>query len=155
MSITIDLGNKKIKIDSSVLNAINYYKQLNIKDCEAGGILISRENKETGNLIVEYATEPYDKDKRTRTSFHRKDKKHIEFYNKLYKDYNAIYAYIGEWHTHPEDYPNYSYIDINNWKKISKSNQDKEKIYYHLIVGNKEIRVWEYIYNSKHAKRIY
>lgn len=155
MSITINLENKKIKIDSSVLNVINYYKQLNIKDCEAGGILIGRENKETGNLIIEYATEPYDKDKRTRMSFHRKDKKHIEFYNKLYKDYNSIYAYIGEWHTHPEDYPNYSCIDINNWKKISKSNEDKDKIYYHVIVGNKEIRIWEYIYNLKYAKRIY
>ena len=155
MSIIIELENTKIKIDDSVVNLINHYKQLNRKDCEAGGILIGRENKESGNIIIEYATEPYDKDKQTRTSFHRKDKKHIEFYKKLYEDYNGIYAYVGEWHTHPEDYPSYSFIDINNWKKISKSNKDKEKRYYHLILGVKEIRIWEYKYNSKHAKRIY
>ncbi|MGK0467247.1 Mov34/MPN/PAD-1 family protein [Clostridium sp.] len=155
MCIIINLQNKKIKIDDGIVKLISCYKQIDRKDCEAGGILIGRENKETGNLIVEYATEPYDKDKRKRMSFYRKDKKHIDFYNKLYEDYTGIYAYIGEWHSHPEDYPNYSSIDINNWKKISKINVDKEKIYYHLIVGNKEIRVWEYHYNSKLAKRIY
>jgi integrative and conjugative element protein (TIGR02256 family) len=155
MSITIELENKKIKIDDSVVNLISHYKQLEEKDCEAGGILIGRENKESGNLIIEYATEPYGKDKRTRISFHRRDRKHIEFYNTLYEKYSGIYAYVGEWHTHPENYPSYSSTDIKNWRKISKINADKQKIYYHLILGNKEIRVWEYSYNSKDAKRIY
>lgn len=155
MCIVIELKNKKIKIEDNVLNLINSYKQLNRRDCEAGGILIGRENKESGNIIIEYASEPYEKDKRTRTSFYRQDKKHVEFYNDLYSKNNEIYAYIGEWHTHPEDYPNYSSKDINNWKRISKINNDKEKVYYHLILGNKEIRVWEYIYNLKDAKRVY
>ena len=155
MCIIIDLEDKKIKINESIVKFISCYKQLNRKDCEAGGILIGRENKETGNIIIEYATEPYDKDKRKRTSFYRKDKIHIEYYNRLYEDYNGIYAYIGEWHTHPENYPNYSSVDINSWKKIAKSNKDKEKKYYHLIVGIKEIRVWEYSYGSKYAERIY
>ncbi len=155
MSITIDLKSNKIKIDDSVVSLINNYKQLNKNDCEAGGILIGRENKESGNIIIEYGTEPYDTDKRTRTSFIRRDKQHIKFYNSLYEKHNGIYAYIGEWHTHPEDYPNYSSIDIKNWKKISRCNDDKGKKYYHLILGNKEIRLWEYTYNSKDAKRIY
>lgn len=155
MSITIELEDKKIKIVDSVLELINRYRQLNRKDCEAGGILIGRENRESGNLIIEYATEPYDKDKRMRMFFNRKDKKHIEFYKRLYENYNGIYAYVGEWHTHPEDYPNYSRIDINSWRKISKINEDKEKKYYHIILGMKELRIWEYKYNLKSGKRIY
>ncbi|MFZ5969396.1 MAG: Mov34/MPN/PAD-1 family protein [Bacillota bacterium] len=155
MSITIELKNKKIKFDNSVVILMNSYRQLSLKDYEAGGILIGRENKETGNLIIEYATIPYEKDKRTRAFFYRKDKQHIEFYNKLYNENNGIYAYIGEWHTHPEDYPNYSYADIKNWGSIAKRNEDKGKIYYHVIVGNKEIRIWEYQYTLKDAKRIY
>ncbi|MDU5722359.1 MAG: Mov34/MPN/PAD-1 family protein [Clostridium butyricum] len=155
MSIIIELENRNIKIDDTVLDLISQYKQLGRTDCEAGGILIGRENKESGNLIIEYATEPYDKDKRTRTSFIRKDKKHIDIFNNLYTDYSGIYAYIGEWHTHPEDYPTYSHTDINNWKKISKINEDKEKIYYHFILGIKEFRVWEYKCNMKSAKRVY
>ncbi|KOY65396.1 Mov34/MPN/PAD-1 family protein [Clostridium sporogenes] len=153
MSITIDLENKKIKIEDSVINLMNSYKQVHEEDCEAGGILIGRENIDTGNVIIEYATEPCKKDKRERNYFHRKDKKHIEVYNNLYKKHNSIYAYIGEWHTHPEDYPTYSYIDINNWRRITRINSDKKKIYYHVIVGNKDLRIWEY--NVKQIKRVY
>jgi integrative and conjugative element protein (TIGR02256 family) len=156
MDIVIQLKDKKIKLDKSIVNLMNRYRQESKKDPEAGGILIGRENKDSGNIIIEYATEPYHKDKRTRTSFLRRDKKHMEYFTKLYNEYNGTYAYIGEWHTHPEDYPNYSSIDINNWNSISKlNNVDKEKVYYHVIVGNKEIGVWEYGYSLKHANRIY
>lgn len=154
MSITIDLEDKKIKINANVIDLMNSYKQLNINDCEAGGILIGRESKETGNTIIEYATEPYHKDKRTRNSFLRKDKKHIQFYKQLYEENNGIYAYIGEWHTHSEDYPNYSRIDSNNWNKISNKNNDKDKVYYHVIVGNKEIRAWQFNCRTKLLKRV-
>lgn len=155
MDIIIKTETKIIKIVSSVVAKMNSYRQLNKRDCEAGGILIGRENIETGNLIIEYITEPYKKDKRTRILFYRKDKKHIEFYNKLYKAHNGIYAYIGEWHTHPQDCPKYSWIDLKNWERISKMNEDKERTYYHVIVGNKEITVWEYNLRNKKAKRIY
>jgi integrative and conjugative element protein (TIGR02256 family) len=155
MDIIIELDNKKIKIVSSVVDLMNSYKQTNAWDFEAGGILIGRENIETGNIIIEYATEPYCKDKRQRNFFYRKDKRHIEYFRKLHEENNGIYAYVGEWHTHPEDYPNYSCIDINNWSKISNINDDKEKIYYHIIIGKKEVRAWEYSFLSKEAKRIY
>lgn len=155
MNITIKLDNKKIKIAQEVIDLMNSYKQLAIMDYEAGGILIGRENIETGNIVIEYATAPYSKDERTRTLFHRKDKKHIEFFQRLYKENSGIYAYIGEWHTHPEDYPNYSSKDINNWRKIARKDDDKQKVFYHIIVGIKEIRVWAYSNISKVAERIY
>lgn len=154
MSITVESDGRKIKIDSKVVELMNSYKQLNSRDCEAGGILIGRENKASGNLIIEYATEPYEKDKRTRTTYNRKDKKHIHLYEELYNENNAIYAYNGEWHTHPEEYPNYSITDINNWKRIAKTNQDRGKEYYHIIVGTQEIRMWKYQFGQKIATRI-
>lgn len=155
MSITIKLKNKKIKVVSSIVALMNNYKQLSPEGYEAGGILIGRENKDTGNIIIEYATTPYEKDRRTRNHFYRKDKQHIEFYNKHYKNNNGIYAYIGEWHTHPEDCPDYSQLDIRNWRRISKINTDKEKTYYHIIVGKRDIGIWEYRYNTRDAVRIY
>lgn len=155
MSITINLNHKKIKISDDVIKIMTSYMQLDKKDCEAGGILIGRESKETGNIIIEHATKPYKKDKRSRHFFHRRDKSHVDFFNNLYVKYNNIYGYIGEWHTHPEDFPNYSGIDLNNWNKISKMNEDKEKIYYHIIVGNREVRVWEYKYPFRQTFRIY
>lgn len=154
MSITVESEGRKIKVDSKIVELMNSYKQLTSRDCEAGGILIGRENKNTRNLIIEYATEPYEKDKRTRSSYIRKDKRHMQIFNELYNENNSIYAYVGEWHTHPEEYPNYSSVDINNWKQIAKINQDKDKVYYHVIVGTNEIRMWKYQHGLKIATRI-
>ena len=78
MSINVQLNGRSIKISDEVLELFNRYRQLKKNDCEAGGILIGRENIDSGNLIIEYATEPYKRDKRTRYSFIRKDKKVIK-----------------------------------------------------------------------------
>lgn len=156
MSITIQLNDRSIKLSDEVLVLLNKYRQLKKNDYEAGGILIGRENIDSGNLIIEYATEPYKEDKRTRYSFIRKDKTHIEFFNKLYNETRNIYCYIGEWHTHPEKNPSYSTIDIKNWRKIANSNSNnKEKVYYHLIVGEDAISIWEYCLLNNNIKKIY
>lgn len=153
--ITMQINDKKIKVTEQVVQVMSQHCQLDFLSKEAGGIIIGRENIENGNLIIEYITQPYKKDKRTRYSFYRKDARHINFYNELYQKYNGIYAYVGEWHTHPEDYPNYSGVDIKNWKEIAQSNSDKDKKYYHFIIGRKEIRIWEYCGISNIANRVY
>lgn len=155
MSITIKLRDRSIKITDDVLNLMNTYRQLKNVDFEAGGMLIGRENINTNNLIIEYATEPYKKDKRKRYSFIRRDKEHISFFNKIYNENGKIYCYIGEWHTHPEKHPSYSSIDLKNWTKIAKSNSDKEKVYYHLILGEDSICIWEYCLLDDIVKKIY
>ena len=155
MSITIKLRDRSIKITDDVLNLMNTYRQLSSTDFEAGGILIGRENIDSSNLIVEYATETYKNDKRKHYSFIRKDKAHIDFFNKLYNENGKIYCYIGEWHTHPEKCPVYSSIDIKNWRKIAKSNSDKEKVYYHLIVGEDSVCIWEYCLIDNRVQKIY
>lgn len=147
--IIIEDKGIKIKIDKNIVEKMIAYRQIDKVQHEAGGILIGRENKENDNIIVEYATEPFEKDKRSRYSFLRKDRKHLEYYKHMYEQHNGIYAYIGEWHTHAEDYPNYSRQDIRNWKKIAKMNPDKEKVYYHIIVGNKKIRGWRLFKTGK------
>lgn len=139
-NIILNDSERKVKITEEVINLFNRYKQ-NGKECEAGGILIGREDKNNGNLIIEYATYPLEKDIRKRYRFYRKDKGHIDYYNKIYKENNGIYAYIGEWHTHPEKFPTPSLIDKKNWKKIwnKKGNGDL----FNIIVGTKEIRIWK------------
>lgn len=113
-----------------------------MKACEAGGILIGRENAGNTNLVIEYITEPMSKDKRSRYRFLRQDTGHIDFFEKLYNENEGIYGYIGEWHTHPENIPHYSFIDSNNWRRIGKKIKSEKQ--YHLIVGIQEIGIWEY-----------
>ena len=40
-----------------------------------------------------------------------------------------------------EDIPHYSIIDLTNWRKISK--EDPKEMQYHIIVGRKQLRIWE------------
>jgi integrative and conjugative element protein (TIGR02256 family) len=44
--------------------------------------------------------------------------------------------YVGEWHTHPEDVPAPSTIDLQEWSIVMKRNPGKPMIF--LIVGRKE-----------------
>ena len=139
--IEIEMNKNKIKICDEVTKAILKYVQYGRNDTEAGGIIIGRENLGNSNIILEFITEPMGDDIRTRTSYIRKDLGHIEYYNRLYFENNGVYAYYGEWHTHPEDFPNYSIIDLINWNKIAR--HDPKGVQYHLIAGRKAVVIWE------------
>ncbi|MBQ4069439.1 MAG: Mov34/MPN/PAD-1 family protein [Lachnospiraceae bacterium] len=144
---------KTIKICEDVLSTLYKYRQIEQTSCEAGGVLIGRENLDNDNLIIEYVTVPMRNDRRTRTRFFREDKGHIDYYSKLFENYGGIYLYVGEWHTHPEEYPQYSIVDICNWRRISKTLPKNVK-QFHVIVGNKALRVWEFSRGFSGAKEI-
>ncbi|MDU2591783.1 MAG: Mov34/MPN/PAD-1 family protein [Paeniclostridium sordellii] len=145
MSITISKLGYKIKIKDEVIKVLKSYRQLKKNDYEAGGMLIGYETL-NGDIIIEFATEPFKRDKRKRFSFDRVDKKHNNILKSVWEREGNIHTYMGEWHTHPENYPNYSFKDKKNWIKIG-SKLDKEK-FIHIIVGNKSIFIWEYNVNG-------
>lgn len=147
MSVMISNVGYKIKIKDEVIEILKSYRQLNIDDCESGGMLIGYEVL-NGDIIIEYATKPFKRDRRKRFSFDRVDKKHNKILKSIWETQGNIHVYMGEWHTHPENYPNYSFKDKENWVKIGEK-MNKEK-FIHLIVGNKSIGIWEYNpYNKK------
>lgn len=151
MEIIISSSNnaRRIKIDSHVLDNITKYRQTKRGDKEAGGILIGRECIDTNNLIIEHLTVPFSKDVRSRYGFKRRDAKHIEIFQDIHKSSGNIYAYVGEWHTHPELSPSYSQIDYRNWLKIVREGCWQYSNYYFVIVGIEKIGVWECSYKEK------
>lgn len=151
MSVIIANLGYKIKIKDEVIEIIKSYKQIDKKDYEAGGILIGYETL-NGDIIIEYATKPYEEDKRSRVSFDRIDKSHNRILKSIWENQGNIHIYIGEWHTHPEHYPNYSSQDKKNWIQIA-ANMNKEK-FIHVIVGNSEIGIWQYTKNDKKILKI-
>lgn len=151
--VILESDNSKIKISNYVLQVIFNYVQIKYVDTEAGGILIGRENLGNENIVLEYSTAPMQKDVRRRTRYLRKDSRHVEYYRKLYDENNGIYAYYGEWHTHPEDNPTYSSIDLDNWRKIAK--EDPKEIQYHIIAGRKSLVMWKMNKGFVIPKRIY
>lgn len=150
--MVIENNDRKIKFCDNTLKIMKKYIQAGHKSFEAGGILIGRENCGNSNLIIEFVTEPMPSDRRSRCRYLRKDTGHIQFFEKLYAENNGIYGYIGEWHTHPENIPHYSFIDFNNWKKIGK--EMKSDFQYHVIVGIQEVGIWEYSVLTKRITKI-
>jgi integrative and conjugative element protein (TIGR02256 family) len=94
---------------------------------ESGGLLLGYIRGD--HFDVETITTPYKNDKFSQFSFERNDRKHLE---KLKKKYGI--TYIGEWHTHPEDVPFPSPIDILEWNTI-KSTRNYPLVF--LILGFK------------------
>ena len=82
-------------------------------------------------------------DKRTRTQFIRGEKMHQRIITSAWKKSNKTSNYLGEWHTHPEKYPSPSSQDFKNWKEILSTRTFSSLYLYFLIVGIKEINIWE------------
>lgn len=149
--MTFSFEGRQIKICMSVLEIIMEYLQKDKSATEAGGLIIGRENKSNSNLIIEFVTTPMPGDLRMRNRYFRKDKKHVQDFNELYEKSSGTYVYIGEWHTHPEAIPHYSFIDTKNWRKIGK-NAPPNSRQYHLIAGYDALRIWEYSYIERRSR---
>lgn len=145
--------DRTIKISSEVIKTIYKYIQKTDKAFEAGGILLGREDIETNNLIIDFCTEPFYNDKRSRFKFERIDKKHITEFERINLENDNIYLYIGEWHTHPELLPSYSKTDKDNWIKIHKEDTCYD-FQYQIIAGIEELRIWK-VENEKIENIIY
>ena len=154
MNMIIEHDQRYIKIMHSVLLVIDKYRQFDTASCEAGGVLIGRENITNNNLIIEYASEPLACDRRTPYSFIRIDKGHVDFFNNLYNKNQEIYFYVGEWHTHPEEIPMYSIMDLLNWKRICRRIKGSHT-QIHIIAGSDAICLWEFSSSTKTAKKIF
>ncbi|WEA41641.1 Mov34/MPN/PAD-1 family protein [Lysinibacillus fusiformis] len=138
----------KIQIKPIVLRGLFHYKQVNKSDFEAGGILIGRFLSENENVIIDNYTEPSCYDIRKRYYFERLTKVHQDILNKVWKESCGTQNYLGEWHTHPEDVPSPSLHDLRSWRiLLQNQNKDVNKLFF-IIVGIKEIRIWEGFTNN-------
>lgn len=141
-SIVFDDHDHMIEIDSQIIDRIFEYRQTDKYHMEAGGVIIGRELKSTGNLIIEEMTEPQFLDKQSRFRFERKDPAHKEYFEELYLKADKTYGYFGEWHTHPESIPDYSATDKRNWIKLYQELPQKHTLYF-IIAGIDSVGVWK------------
>lgn len=142
--------NSRLKINDDVLESFRTYHQLENSDTEAGGVLMGRFIEGSSDIIIDLITEPSKKDKRERYFF----KKHLETHQKLvdktWEESDGTYNYLGEWHTHPEQYPSPSFHDRREWKRVLKKTQCESSFLFFIIVGTLSTEVW--MGNRKNAK---
>lgn len=125
-------------IQDAVLEVFEKYAQTNIFMPESGGILLGYVREP--HLEVLEATEPNRWDKRLRCFFDRSAKGHHDLAQQRSTESSGLVRYLGEWHTHPEDYPSPSSVDKSGWIKLANKRQDKRPVLA-IIVGRKGLHV--------------
>jgi integrative and conjugative element protein (TIGR02256 family) len=120
------------------------YKQHTKQDREGCGILMCSVDKNNSDIYINYATSPQTHDVRRRAYFFLKDKKHQERLDQVHKESKGTIFLCGTWHSHPEDKPKASELDVSEWKKFINGNSGVIQFFYFIIVGRKEIALYTY-----------
>lgn len=120
----------RVLIPASVAEEINQFRQEGQFQHEAGGVLLGL--RRGPHIEVVKVTTPMAGDIRTRTSFLRRDPRHFEIAQRLWRESNGTIGYVGEWHTHPEPWPSPSRVDTAEWRKVLRLEQ---RLTVFVIVG--------------------
>jgi integrative and conjugative element protein (TIGR02256 family) len=119
-------------LQQPVLDVFHKHAQFGTKTSESGGILLG--HVRGAHLEILEATEPTFFDRRLRYFFERGWHGHRNIAERRWRKSNGLVRYVGEWHTHPEDYPTPSYVDRNEWLALAKKREDKRPVLA-IIVG--------------------
>lgn len=113
---------------------------------EAGGIILGQVY-ENNRVCLTEVSEPNEFDKSSRFSFVRDKRMAQLIVNEAFHKSGGKLIYLGEWHTHPEQYPRPSEIDKRMIKRQFEKNRINESFLILLIQGTEDI--YAAIYNGK------
>jgi len=127
-----------LNFSKSTLETFYQHVQGSDFDCEAGGLLLG--SVHGAHMLIEQATAPTEWDKRFRYLFERMPFGHEAIALSRWLASQGTVRYLGEWHTHPEDYPYPSGLDRSEWNHLSAKRLDKRAMLA-VIVGRKALHV--------------
>lgn len=119
MLCPLPFGNDEAKllVEDPLLASLAPYRQLASFEPEAGGILMGY--RRGAHIHITEATFPSKDDVRNRFRFFRHANHHQSIALQRWEDTDRTLDYVGEWHTHPEDAPVPSHIDLKHWREIA------------------------------------
>ncbi|EOB3110734.1 MULTISPECIES: Mov34/MPN/PAD-1 family protein [Yersinia] len=134
------IDNKRALLHFSDATLGTFYKHIQFtnSDCEAGGLLLG--SIHGNHMLIEQATVPTVWDKRFRYLFERMPFGHDAIALARWTASQGTIRYLGEWHTHPEDYPAPSGLDRSEWNRLSGKRLDKRPLLV-VIVGRQNLYV--------------
>lgn len=132
---------KRLILVERAVNQMTEFTQRSWWHDEAGGVLLGRHLLDSEDLVVDEVTTPQKTDRRSRFSFFRSKRHEILAQNRWINEANTI-AYLGLWHTHPEDNPTPSKVDRSDWAQAaSRDTYEGDRLFF-PIIGIKCIRIW-------------
>lgn len=110
-------SGSKLLIEGPLLERLATFSQLAPSAPEAGGILMGY--RRGPHTHVTEATIPSRQDVQRRFGLFRHATHHQRVALQRWKETDQTLDYVGEWHTHPEDDPSPSDIDLCHWREIT------------------------------------
>jgi integrative and conjugative element protein (TIGR02256 family) len=130
-------------VGEAALAVMQRHRQMHWRATEAGGVLLGRVIVERPDILIDVATEPAPEDKRSRFRFTRARVPTQRAINAAHAMSSGECIYLGEWHTHPEDYPRPSGVDLTNWNRLVRDAQFEQESLFFLIMGRAAVHAWE------------
>lgn len=122
--------DSKVLFDRTVFETITKAARLSGHVNEVGGLLLGFHRGH--HLHVKFATVPALGDISEKFRFVRRSLSHQVFAYRAWITSGFRCGWIGEWHTHPEDDPRPSHVDLTTWRDQVVKNK---KHMAYLIVG--------------------
>lgn len=138
--LKIDFEDLSVKISYEILIKIQEFIQDDSIKPESGGILIGHDLQDNNFSITDIST-PSVYDKSNRFNFIRSKKNAQLILNKFFKESNGKKIYLGEWHTHPEDFPTPSSVDKKSILERLHNDVLNSEIIFMIIVGRKSFYI--------------
>lgn len=124
---------QRVRLCAEAISHVRKHRQLSARTTEAGGQLFGRI---TPDLIeVTKATGPYSGDDRSR---YRYRSNAAAAQRSIQEQSQAGLLYLGEWHTHAEDFPDASGLDDGAMRLLLARSQLNSNSLLMLIVGRAE-----------------
>ena len=132
-----------IRFSEEVLKRLETFIQDDNVKPESGGILVGYFIEPDTFSVTDIST-PSKKDKASRFGFIRSKKSAQKFIDKHFENSRGKKIYLGEWHTHPEDYPTPSFVDKCSIKLQYTKNRLNSTVIFMVIIGRKSIYIASY-----------
>lgn len=126
MEIKID--KYTLVLSAEALHILDHYIQRQPFASESGGVVMGRIVGDT--ILVERLSIPTELDKSSRMHFERHRLSAQMIINYEHTNTYGQVTYLGEWHTHPEDHPSPSQMDL----KMIRQQFHNNKIHTHFLV---------------------
>jgi len=132
---------RKLIIDEAIRKNIKRVQYEHNYKKEIGGILVGLYDAEMDTFQITDMSFPLKSDRKYRFRFLRKNIGHQQFMDDLWEKSGHKKAYLGEWHTHDQDTPYPSFMDLKTWERISEQNVNFDTCFF-LIIGRRRFIIW-------------
>jgi len=130
LAYSIPASGHQLTFTEDVITQFQNHRQKGRFTRERGGQLFAE--FDAGNILICHATGPKRQDRRGRFFF-KPDR--LREQREINKNFHNGIHYVGDWHTHPEDRPTPSHIDIDSMKDCVTHSIHQLDAFVLVIVG--------------------